>query len=170
MKNQVFRSSQKKLMRKAILLLLLAVLAATRVDAGELKDEIAGKWNVVQVETSDSSLNSMITADLSKMIVEFTKSGTVVIADKDTKTKYLVKENTIIFSDGMAVNFSKPETKASIKGKTLTINVSAELVKEIMMMVKDIYLKSGGNAFVAKLIENIAQTSTITGIIRLDRV
>ncbi|MDR3245186.1 MAG: hypothetical protein LBT50_01985 [Prevotellaceae bacterium] len=153
---------------KQIILVLFLFLT---VSAGaKLKNEITGKWSVQKVETTDQSLNSMIQeSDFSKLIVEFAKSGSVLISGTDTKTKYSVDGDKITFSEGLAKEISKAEVEANIKSGILTINLNAELVKQIMLIVKDQYVKSGGEAFIAKMIENAAKTYRIEAVITLKR-
>jgi hypothetical protein len=151
------------------IILILFLFFAVSAEA-KLKDEIAGIWNVLKVETTDQSLNSMIQeSDLSKLFVEFAKSGAVLISGNDTKTKYSVDGSKIIFSEGAAKEISNAEVKANIKSDILTLNLNAELVKQIMLIVKDLYVKSGGDAFIAKMIENAAKTYRIEAIITLKR-
>jgi len=157
-------------MKQVILLIFLALAISISAKAAKLADEIKGVWTVVKVETTDQTLNAIIQeSDLSGLFVEFAKSGAVLISGNDTKTKYSVTGDKIIFSDGLTKEISKPEMKANIKSNVLTANLSAELVKQIMLIAKDLYIKSGGDAFIGKMIENTAKTSNIEAIITLKR-
>ncbi|MDR0384871.1 MAG: hypothetical protein LBH60_02190 [Prevotellaceae bacterium] len=106
--------------------------------------------------------------DLSKLSVEFTKAGVVMISGKDTKTKYRAEGNKIILSEGM-IKIPRAEVKANIKSGNLTVDISADLMKQILLAVKDQYLKSGGEVLIAKMIENAAKTYSIEAIIILKR-
>jgi hypothetical protein len=142
----------------------------TTLEAAQLKTEIRGVWSVLKIETTEQSLNLMMqNGDFSSLLVEFTKSGFVMIAGKDIKTKYRVEKDKIILSEGMAKTIAHPEAKANIKSGNLTINLTADLVKQILLTVKDRYVESGGEAFIAKMMENIAETHNIEAIIRLKR-
>jgi hypothetical protein len=144
---------------------------ATSVTVGvaRLKNEIPGIWNVLKIETTDQNLNFMMRDfDLSKLSVEFTKAGVVMISGKDTKTKYRAEGNKIILSEGM-IKIPRAEVKANIKSGNLTVDISADLMKQILLAVKDQYLKSGGEVLIAKMIENAAKTYSIEAIIILKR-
>jgi hypothetical protein len=157
-------------MKRFLVILVLFFATAATVEAAKLKNEIHGIWSVLKIETTDQSLN-LITkdADFSKITVEFTKSGVVLISGKDTQTKYSVAGNTVILSEGMIKDMSKAEVKASIKSGSLTLNLPADLVKQIMLTVKDMYVKSKGETFIAKMIEDIAKTYSIEAVITLKR-
>jgi hypothetical protein len=138
--------------------------------AAQLKTEIRGTWSVLKIETTEQSLNLMIqNSDFSNILVEFTKSGFVMISGKDTKTKYRIEKDNIILSEGMAKKITRPEAKANIKSDNLTINLTADLVKQILLIIKDRYLESGGEAFIAKMIENITKTHDIEAVIIFKR-
>jgi hypothetical protein len=157
-------------MKRLFLISILIFATLATAEAAKLKNEIQGKWSVQKVETTDQSLNFMIKDyDLSKLLVEFTKSGVVMLSGKDTGTKYRVAGNKIVLSEGMINEIKQAEVKASIKSGNLTMNLSADLVKQILLTVKDMYLKSGGEVFVAKMIENIAKTHSIEAVIILKR-
>jgi hypothetical protein len=139
-------------------------------NTANLKSEIQGTWSVQKIETSEQSLNAMIQdSDFSNILIEFTKSGSVLVLGKATGTKYRVENNKIILSEGLAKNITHPEAKASIKSGKMTVNLTAALVKQILLTVKDRYVESGGEAFIAKLIENIAQTHSIEAVITFKR-
>jgi hypothetical protein len=147
---------------------MLFTVSAT-VGAARLKNGIRGIWNVVKIETTDQSLNFMIrNIDLSKSSVEFTKSGNILISGKDTKTKYSVKGDKIILSEGI-IKESRFEVKAGIKSDSLSANIPAGMMKQILLTVKDQYAKSGGDAFLVKMIENAAQTYSIEATVTLKR-
>lgn len=136
--------------------------------AGLKKKDIIKIWTVTKVETTDPSLNLMAQSiDLSKLLVEFTKSGTVLISGKDTKTKYTVKGDKIILSEGLIKEQPSAEVKASISSDNLSLDVSADLMKRILLIIKDQYTKSGGDAFISKMIENAANTYSIEAVITL---
>jgi hypothetical protein len=158
-------------MKRVILLMSLVLAVSISAGASKLKDEIKGVWSVVKIETTDQTLNAIIKEnDLSGLLVEFAKSGAVLVSGNDTKTKYSVNGDKIIFSDGVvSKEISKPEIKANIKSNILTANLPAELVKQTMLIAKDLYLKSGGDAFIGKMIENAAKTSSIEAVITLKR-
>jgi hypothetical protein len=140
------------------------------LEAAQLKTEIQGIWSVQKIETTEQSLNLMMqNSDFSNVLVEFAKSGFVMISGKDTKTKYRIEKDKIILSEGMAKGITHPEAKANIKSGNLTINLTADLVKQILLMVKDRYVESGGEAFIAKMVENIAETNAIEAVIILKR-
>jgi hypothetical protein len=108
--------------------------------------------------------------DFSTLYVEFTKSGVVLLSGKDTGTKYSVSGNKIVLSEGMInrmKEIQRAEVQASIKSGNLTLNLSADLVKQILLTAKDMYLKSGGELFIAKMIENAAKTCSIEAVITL---
>jgi hypothetical protein len=157
-------------MRRFFLISILIFTILATADATRLKNEIQGKWSVQKVETTDQSLNFMIKDyDFSKLLVEFTKSGVVTLSGKDTGTKYRVAGNKIVLSEGMIKEIQDAEVKASVKSGNLTMNLPAALVKQIMLSFKDIYLKSGGEVFIAKMIENAAKTYSIEAVIILKR-
>jgi hypothetical protein len=157
-------------MKRVILLIFLALAISISAEAAKLKDEIKGVWSVVKVETTDQTLNTIIQeSDLSKLLVEFAKSGAVLISGNDTKTKYSVNGDKIIFSDGVTKEISNSEIKANIQSNILTANLSPEMVKQIMLIAKDLYIKSGGEVFIGKMIENAAKTSSIEAVITLKR-
>jgi len=158
-------------MKKYILILPLLLLFIS-VNASNLKDQIKGKWGVVKVETTDQSLNAMINEsgeDISKIEIELTEAGYIKLSGNDTKTKYIVKGDKVVFSDGIAKEIKNPEVKASIKSNVLTVDVPAELVKEIMLITKELYVKAGGDTFIAGLIESAAITYVIEGTVTLKR-
>jgi hypothetical protein len=139
-------------------------------NVAKLKNEIQGTWNLQKIETTDQSLNSIIqNGDFSNIFIEFTKSGFVLFQGKETGTKYRIENNKIILSEGLAKNMTHPEAKANIKSNELTVNLTAALVKQILLTVKDRYVESGGEIFVAKMIENIANTHSIEAIITFKR-
>jgi hypothetical protein len=143
---------------------------SSSLEAAKLKTEIQGIWSVQKIETTEQSLNLMMQGrDFSNLLVEFTKSGFVLISGKDIKTKYSVEKDRIILSEGMVKKITRPEVKANIKSGSLTVNLSADLVKQVLLTVKDQYLKSGGEVFIAKMIENIAQSNNIEAVIILKR-
>jgi hypothetical protein len=157
-------------MKRFLLILVLVFAAAATVEAAKLKNEIPGIWSVQKIETTDQSLNLMMKdSDFSKFLVEFTKSGFVLISGKDTKTKYGVSGNKIILSEGMIKDIPQAEVKANIKSGNLTVNLPADLVKQILLTIQDIYIKSGGEVFIAKMIENAAKTYNIEAVIILKR-
>ncbi|MDR2383004.1 MAG: hypothetical protein LBD76_03855 [Prevotellaceae bacterium] len=144
-------------------------MTLTTADA-KLKNEIQGIWNVQKVETTDQSLNFLVKDyDFSKMLVEFTKSGVVTLSGKNTGTKYRVAGNKIVFSEGIIKEIQDAEVNANLKSGNLTLNLSADLVSQILLVFKDEYLKSGGEAFIAKMIETAAKTSNIEAVIILKR-
>jgi hypothetical protein len=157
-------------MKQIILILITLFTVFTSVEAAKLKkNDIVRIWNVTKVETTDQTLNFMTQdIDFSKLLVEFTKSGTVSILGKDTKTKYTIKGDKIILSEGL-IKEPKSEIKASIQSENLLLNISADLVKQILLIIKDQYTKSGGDAFIAKMIENAAKTYSIEAVITLKR-
>ncbi|MDR1169748.1 MAG: hypothetical protein LBK97_02815 [Prevotellaceae bacterium] len=157
-------------MKRLFLITVLFFAALATAGAVKLKNEIRGIWNMSKIETTDPSLNLMIqNYDLSKLPVEFTESGFVFISGKDTKTKYRVEGNKIILSEGMIKEIPRAEVKANIKSENLTVNLPADLTKQILLTIKDQYVKSGGEAFIAKMIENAAKTYSIEAIIILKR-
>jgi hypothetical protein len=158
-------------MKRFFLVPVLFLATLTTVDAARLKNEIQRIWSVQKVETTDQSLNYMIKDyDFSKLLVEFTKSGAVLLSGKDTGTKYSVAGNKIVLSEGvMMKEIQRAELKASIKSDNLTVDLPADLVKQILLTAKDMYLKSGGEVFVAKMIENAAKTYSIEAVIILKR-
>jgi hypothetical protein len=157
-------------MRRFFLITVLFFTTLTTVEAAKLKNEIRGIWSVQKIETTDQSLNFLIKDyDFSKLLVEFTKSGVVMLSGKDTKTKYSVTGDKIVLSEGMIKEIQRTEVKASIKSGNLTVNLPADLVKQILLTFKDMYLKSGGEAFIAKMIENAAKTYSIEAVIILKR-
>ncbi|MDR1592919.1 MAG: hypothetical protein LBS43_00365 [Prevotellaceae bacterium] len=157
-------------MKRFLLITVLFFATLATVEAAKLKNEIQGIWNVSKIETTDQSLNMLINNnDLSKLLVEFTKSGVVMISGKNFGSKYRVEGNKLILSEGMVKNMSKAEVKANVKSGNLSLNLPAALVKQIMLTVKDMYVKSGGEVFIAKMIENIAVTYSIEAVITLKR-
>ncbi|MDR1339963.1 MAG: hypothetical protein LBK58_07935 [Prevotellaceae bacterium] len=157
-------------MQRFVLTTVLFLTMSISLKAAKLETEIRGVWSVQKIETTEQSLNLMMQdKDLSNLLVEFTKSGFVLISGKDIKTKYRVEKDRIILSEGMAKKITRPEAKASIKSGNLRINLGADLVKQILLTVKDQYLKSGGEVFIAKMIENIAQSNSIEAVIILKR-
>jgi hypothetical protein len=157
-------------MKRFLLIPVLFLATLATVEAAKLKNEIPGIWSVLKVETTEQDLNSMLKdSDFSKLLVEFTKTGAVMISGKDTETKYRVEGNKVVLSGGMIKNMSKAEVKASIKSGNLTLNLPADLVKQILLTAKDMYLKSGGEVFIAKMIESIATTYSIGAVITLKR-
>ncbi|MDR0726066.1 MAG: hypothetical protein LBF59_08695 [Prevotellaceae bacterium] len=149
-------------------MVLIFTTLATADAAGKLKNEIQGIWSVQKVETTDQSLNLMIKDyDFSKLLVEFTKAGVITLSGKNTGTKYRVAGNKIVLSEGMIKE--NAEVKASVKSGNLTMNLSAALVSQIMLAFKDMYLKSGGEVFIAKMMENAAKTHSIEAVITLKR-
>jgi N-acetylneuraminic acid mutarotase len=157
-------------MRRFFLIPVLFFAVLVTAEAGKLKNEIQGIWSVTKVETTEQNLNLLIKDyDFSKLLVEFTKSGTVWISGKDTGTKYSVTGNKIVLSEGMVKEIRRAEAKASIKSDSLTVNLPADLVKQIVLTVKDMYLKSGGEVFVAKMIENVVKTYSIEAVVILKR-
>lgn len=159
-------------MKKIILILPLILVMLSPAAANNLKKNVKGKWSVAKVETTDKSLNSMIdanSADMDKIIIELTEAGMVIVSGNDIKTKYKVNGDKIIFSEGVAKHVEKPEVKAKIKEDVLTVEVPAELVKEVMLLTKDFYVKAGGDALVARLIETAAKSYVIEGKVTLNR-
>jgi hypothetical protein len=157
-------------MQRVCLILVLIFTTMVTADAANLKNEIQGTWSVQKIETTDQSLNFMLKDnDFSKLLVEFTKSGVVRLWGRDTVAKYRVAGDEIILSESMIKEIQHAKVKASIKSDNLTINFPADLVKQILLMVKDIYIKSGGEVFVAKMIENAAKTYSIEAVIILKR-
>ncbi|MDR1582239.1 MAG: hypothetical protein LBS55_03105 [Prevotellaceae bacterium] len=157
-------------MKRFILVLVLFFTTLGTVEATKLKNEIQNIWSVSKIETTDPNLNILMQgSDFSKYLVEFTKSGFVIVLGKDTKTKYHVSGDKIILSEGMVKEMSQTEVKANIKSGNLTVNVPADLVKQILLTVKEQYSKSGGDSFVAMMIENIAKTYRIEAVIVLKR-
>jgi hypothetical protein len=155
-------------MKRIILISIVLFTALVSAATTKPKSEITGIWNVLKIETTDQSLNLMMQdADLSKLSIEFAKSGTVLISGKDTKTKYSVKGDKIILSEGMIKERS--EVKKSIKSGNLSINIPADLVKQILLIIREHYVKSGGDSFIAKMIESIANTYSIEAVITLKR-
>jgi hypothetical protein len=144
------------------------VTALTAIKASKLATEIQETWTVVKIETTDPSLNTMTKdIDFSKWFVEFSKSGTVFLSGKDTKTKYSVKGDRLILSEGMIKGQS--EMKADIKSGQLSVSLSAEVVKQILLTATEQYLKSGGDPLIAKMIESVATTYSIEAVITLKR-
>jgi hypothetical protein len=157
-------------MKRFFLIQTLFFATLTTVEAAKLKNEIQGIWNVQKVETTDQSLNFLMKDyDFSKLSVEFTKSGVVLLSGKDTGTKYRVTENKLVLSGGIIKEPPQAEVKASIKSDSLTVNLPADFVKQILLTVKDMYVKSGGEAFIAKMIESVANTYSIEAVIVLKR-
>ncbi|MDR2286551.1 MAG: hypothetical protein LBE04_03620 [Prevotellaceae bacterium] len=157
-------------MKRFLLIPVLFLATLATVEAAKLKNEIPGIWSVLKVETTDQNLNAMFKdSDFSKLLVEFTKTGTVLILGKDTETKYRVEGNKVVLSGGMIKDMPKAEVKASIKSDNLTLNLPADLVKQILLTAKDTYVKSGGEVFIAKMIESIATTYSIEAVITLKR-
>ncbi|MDR1886378.1 MAG: hypothetical protein LBQ70_00545 [Prevotellaceae bacterium] len=157
-------------MKRIILIPVLFLTISVAVEAAKLKNEIKGLWSVVKIETTDQSLNLMMqNGDFSNLSVEFAKSGAVLLSGKDTGTKYRVEGDKITFSGGMIKEISRPEVKASIKSGVCTINVPADLVKQILLTIRDRYVESGGEAFIAKMIEHAANTYSIEAVVILKR-
>jgi hypothetical protein len=157
-------------MKRFLLITVLFFTISATVEAAKLKSEIQGIWSLSKVETTDQSINMLIKdGDFSKFLVEFTKSGLVMISGKDSGSKYRVEGSKVILSDGMVKNMSKAEVKASVKSDKLTLNLPADLVKQILLTAKDMYLKSGGEVFIAKMIETVATTSNIEATVILKR-
>jgi hypothetical protein len=151
-----------------ISVLIFATLA--KANATDLKSEIQGIWSVQKVETTDQSLNFMIKDyDFSKLLVEFTKSGFIMFSGKETKTKYRIAGNKIVLSEGVLKDIQQAEVEASIKSGNLTMNLPADLVKQILLIIKDVYIKSGGEPFIAKMIENVAKTHSVEAVVILKR-
>jgi hypothetical protein len=157
-------------MRRFLLIPVLFFATLATVEAAKLKNEIQGIWSVQKIETTDQSLNMMMKdSDFSKFLVEFTKNGVVLISGRETGTRYRVEGNKLILSEGMIKDMSKAEVKASVKSGNLTLNLPADLVKQILLTVKDMYMKSKGETFIAKMIENAAKTYSIEAVITLKR-
>jgi hypothetical protein len=158
-------------MKRFFLVPVILIATLATADAAKLKNEIQRIWSVQTVETTDQSLNYMIKDyDFSTYHVEFTKSGVVLLSGKDTGTKYSVAGNKIVLSEGMIAGMKeiqRAEVQASVKSGNLTISLPAGLVKQILLTVKDMYLKSGGEPFIAKMIENAAKTCSIEAVITL---
>jgi hypothetical protein len=157
-------------MKRFFLVSVLFLTILATAESVKPKNEIQGIWTVSKIETTDLNLNSIIrNYDFSKLSVEFTESGVVMISGQDTKTKYRAEKNKIILSEGIIKEIPHAEVKTNIKSGNLTVDVSADLVKQILLAVKDLYLKSGGEVFIAKMIENAAKTSNIEAVIILKR-
>jgi hypothetical protein len=157
-------------MQRFFLIPFLFFAVLVTAEAAKLKNEIQGIWSVTKVETTEQNLNLLIKDyDFSKLLVEFTKSGTVRLSGKDTGTKYSVTGNKITLSEGMVKDIRRAEVKAGIKSDSLTVNLPADLVKQIVLTIKDMYLKSGGKVFVAKMIENVVETHSIEAVVILKR-
>jgi hypothetical protein len=157
-------------MERFFLILVLFFTTLGSVEAAKLKNEIQNVWSISKIETTNPNLNPMIRDnDFSKVLVEFTKTGFVFISGKDTKTKYRVSGNKILLSEGIIKEKSQTEVSANIKSGILTVNVPADLVKQILLMVKEQYSKSGGESFIVKMIENVANTYRIEATVTLKR-
>jgi hypothetical protein len=155
-------------MKRFFLISALIFTTLATANAAGLKNEIQGIWSVHKIETTDQNLNFMIKDyNFSKLLVEFTKSGIVTLSGKDTGTKYRVTGNKIVLSGDMIKDIQYAEVKASVKSGNLTMNLPAGLVKQILLTFKDIYIKSGGEVFIAKMIENAAKTYSIEAVIIL---
>ena len=154
-------------MRK--ILIVCCLLMSMQAFAGKLEKDLPGVWNVAKIETSDEMINTLIGDKYKELLVEFTKTGTVRLAGKETGVKYSVNKDIIKLSQGLAEKVKNPEVKASSKNGELTVNIPPELAKQIMLVSKDLYLKSGGDTFVATLMENVAMNSGIKGVITLKR-
>lgn len=145
-------------------LLLLAALAW--ISAADLK----GKWNFAKIETSEPALNALIKDyKFADTLVEFSGSGTVKISGRDTGIKYRLKDGKASFSGGDADKLSKSEVKVSEVKNTLKLTFSPELTREIVLLAKDKYLQSGGDALIAKLVENAVTNSAIETYLYLKR-
>lgn len=158
-------------MRK--IMTVCCLLITIQAFAGKLEKDLPGVWNVVKIETSDEMIDGMIKSLIGDkykdLIVEFTKTGMVKIAGRETGTKYVVNKEMIKLSQGLAEKLKNPEVKARSKKDELTVDISPELAKQIFLMAKDMYLKSGGEALVAAMMENVALNSGIKGVITLKR-
>jgi len=153
-------------MLKRITLILLFASAVCVLNAQNIK----GKWSLDSIKTTDQSLNAMIPQDeIADVLVEFTDNGFVKVSGIDTKTKYKVEKDKIVFSEGMAEKIKNPALKYSVKNGVLVVNVSEEIVKQIMLIVKDMYIEAGGDKFVASMIESAALSSKIEAVIKLKR-
>jgi hypothetical protein len=157
-------------MKRYILIPALFFATLITVEAATLKKEIPGTWNVQKVETTDPSINFMIQDyDFSKLSVEFTKSGVVLLSGKATGSQYRVTGNKIVVSGGAIKDPPQAEVKADITSGVLTMNLPADMVKQILLTFKEQYLKSGGETFIARMIEGAANANSIEAVITLKR-
>jgi hypothetical protein len=145
-----------RLSRLSPVLLLLAVLAW--ISAADLK----GKWHLASVETSEPALNALIKEyKFADTLVEFTGAGTVKISGHDTGIKYRLKDGKASFSGGDADKLSKPEVRVEETKNALKLTFSPELTREIVLLAKDKYVQTGGDALIAKLVENTVTNRAI---------
>jgi hypothetical protein len=148
----------------------MITFAASMQAAGKLKDEVPGKWKIAKIETSEPTLNSIIQSQKLKNVVEFTEAGDILIDRRTAKIRYSVVNNKkLVFSGDAVKKISKPEVDAKVEKSTLTISVPADLTSEILLMAKDLYLKSGGDKLIAALLEGIASSGGISATVSLTR-
>jgi hypothetical protein len=149
-------SRLSRLSRLSPALLLLVVLAW--ISAADLK----GKWKFASVETSEPALNALIKDyKFADTLVEFTSAGTVKISGRDTGVKYRLKDGKASFSGGDADKLSKPEVRVEETKNTLKLTFPPELTREIVLLAKDKYVQTGGDALIAKLVENAVTSKAI---------